>query len=50
MYWQKPLSNSVFQPFENLYLKIVSPIPTMIGPMVDSGCERMSITLSVNSG
>ena len=40
--------NIVFQPSENLYLKIFSPGPTMVNHIVDFGYEGMSNTFSVN--
>ena len=41
--------NSAFQSAENLSFENFSPGPTMIVPIVDSGCERMLSTISVNS-
>ena len=41
--------NSIFQPCWNLYVENVSPGPTMVRPIVDSGYERMSSTTSINS-
>ena len=38
-----------FQSAENLNFENFSPAPTMVGPIVDSGYERMSSTFSVNS-
>ena len=40
--------NSAFQSAENLNFENFSLGPTMVGPIVDSGCERMSSTFPVN--
>ena len=41
--------NSVFLPSADLYVEKFSPGPIMVGLVVDSGYERLSITLSANS-
>ena len=41
--------NAAFLSAENLHFENFSPGPTMVGPIVDSGYERISITFSVNS-
>ena len=46
----KPLSqDSFFQPSENLYFETFSSSPTIVGPIIHFGYERMSNKLSVNS-
>ena len=41
--------NSAFQSAKNLNFENLSPSTNMVGPMMDSGDERMSSTFSVNS-
>ena len=46
----KPLSqDSVFHLSENLYFETFSSSPTIVGPIIHFGYERMSNKLSVNS-
>ena len=49
-YTCKPLSqDSVFRPSENHYFENSSSSPTIVGPIIHFGYERMSNKLSVNS-
>ena len=41
--------DSVFQPSENLCFENFSPGPTMVGPIVETGYERMFNTLKVSN-
>ena len=49
LYLQNQSQNSIFQPSESLYFDNFSPGPTIAGPIVDSGSELISSTLSVDS-
>ena len=41
--------NFYFEPSENFYFENFSPGPTMVGPVVETGCERMFNTLKVSN-
>ena len=49
LYLQSQSHGSIFQPPENLYFEHFSPGPTMVGPIVETGYERMSSTLKVSN-
>ena len=49
LYLQNQSHDSVFQPSENLHFENFSLGPTMVGPIVETGYERMFNALKVSN-